>query len=208
MKNNREIVDQIILLAKQQGLSLSELARRVGMAKSAVSSYFNKTREFPLNRLTAFASALNVSPEELLGIDLYPQNVYPLSHQTTKIPILGAIACGAPIDAVENVDEYITVHSGTLPKGNLFYLVAKGDSMYPTIPDGAYVLIREQSEVEDGEIAAVLLENDTQATLKRIKKEADIVLLLPDNSSYDPIIITKDTPVRIIGKAVQFFSNL
>lgn len=208
MKTNSEIVDQLIELTQKQDLTLSELARRVGMAKSAVSRYFNKTREFPLNRLPAFAKVLGVKPETLLGLSEYPENLRPLSGKTVQLPVLGNIACGIPIDAIENVDEYLSVPTDTLPKGKLFYLVAKGDSMAPTIPDGAYVLIREQAEVEDGEIAAVLVNNDTQATLKRVKKEAGFVLLLPDNNNYDPIIITKDNPARIIGKALQFFSEL
>lgn len=68
MKTNDQIVNTIVYLKNEQNLSLSELARRVGMAKSALSRYFNKNREFPLNRLGTFADALNTTPEEILGI--------------------------------------------------------------------------------------------------------------------------------------------
>ena len=80
--------------------------------------------------------------------------------------------------------------------------------MSPTIPDGAYVLIREQPDVEDGEIAAVLVNNDTEATLKRVRHQGNMVMLMPDNSAYDPIILSKDYPGRIIGRAMKFVTDL
>jgi repressor LexA len=90
-----------------------------------------------------------------------------------------------------------------VPTGKLFYLRAKGDSMVPTIPDGALVLVREQPEVESGAIAAVLVNGDTEATLKRVKRQGSLVILMPDNPEYEPIIVTTDNPARIIGRAVQ-----
>lgn len=80
--------------------------------------------------------------------------------------------------------------------------------MSPTIPNGASVLIRQQPDVEDGEIAAVLLTNEDEATLKRIKRSKNIVLLLPDNPEYEPIISTKENPIRILGKALRYVSQL
>ncbi len=79
---------------------------------------------------------------------------------------MGKIACGDPITADENLTGYRYESPDNLPSGNLFYLQAKGDSMEPTIPNGSYVLIREQPEVENGEIAAVLVNGDTEALLK------------------------------------------
>lgn len=116
MKNNTEVVETIIRLSREQNLSISELARRTKMAKSAVSKYFNKTRSFPLNRLDQFAKALKVTPEELLGI---PRNFQPITG-TVNIPVLGVIACGDPITAEENIDGYIEEPKETLPSGKLF----------------------------------------------------------------------------------------
>ena len=75
--------------------------------------------------------------------------------------------------------------------------------MTPTVPMDSYVLIRKQPEVEDGEIAAVLVNDDSEATLKRFKKQGDINMLVADNSNYPPYIITPDNPARIIGKAIK-----
>ena len=80
--------------------------------------------------------------------------------------------------------------------------------MEPKIPDGSDVLIRLQDDVEDGEIAAVLVNGDTEATLKRVKKQGDIVMLVAENSAYSPYIITKDNSARIIGKAMEVAFSL
>lgn len=125
-----------------------------------------------------------------------------------KIPVLGTITCGDPILAEENFEEYREEISDLLPTGNLFYLRTKGDSMAPTIPNNSYVLIKEQAEVENGEIAAVLVNGDEEATLKRVKKIGDEILLYPDNNKYEPILVNEENPARIVGKAIKFSVDL
>jgi repressor LexA len=122
--------------------------------------------------------------------------------------VLGTIACGEPILAEQNISEYVYESPERLPAGELFYLRAKGKSMEPTIPDGSLVLIREQPHVENGAVAAVLVNGDEEATLKRVKRQADLLILLPDNPEYEPIIVTPDNPARIIGRAVQVVTML
>src|SRR5699024_8207339 len=209
MRSNDEIIAVLTDLKDRQGISISELARNVGMAKSALSRYFNRTREFPLNKVDDFAKVLHTSPEYILGFGKY--DVATNIKRPTgikKIPVLGAIACGDPITAEENIEEYRDTVADLLPSGNLFYLKAKGESMSPTIPNGAYVLIREQPNVEDGEIAAVLVDNDSEATLKRVKRQQGLVMLMPDNPEYNPIVLSKEYTGRIIGKAIKFTTVL
>ena len=204
MRTNDEIMNILDDLKSKQNLSISEIARRTGMAKSAVSRYFNRTREFPLNRVNDFAKAFHIEPDYLLNID----NSQSPKHKTAMIPILGEIACGDPITAEENIEGYLEEPEDSLPSGTVFYLVAKGHSMEPTIPNGSNVLIREQPEVEDDEIAAVLVNSDTEATLKRVKHQGNMIMLMPDNKDYSPIIITSDNPARILGKAIRYTTNL
>ena len=204
MRTNDEIMNILDDLKSKQNLSISEIARRTGMAKSAVSRYFNRTREFPINRVNDFAKAFHIEPDYLLNID----NSQSPKHKTVMIPILGEIACGDPITAEENIEGYLEEPEDSLPSGTVFYLVAKGHSMEPTIPNGSNVLIREQPEVEDDEIAAVLVNSDTEATLKRVKHQGNMIMLMPDNKDYSPIIITSDNPVRILGKAIRYTTNL
>ncbi|WP_354314633.1 S24 family peptidase [Sporosarcina psychrophila] len=113
------------------------------------------------------------------------------------------MACGDPILVEENYEDYRTVLEEHLPAGDLVYLQAKGDSMSPTIPDGSMVLIRIQEEVENGEIAAVTFNLNAYATLKRVKKQNGITILMPDNPAHEPIVVTRDNPVRLIGKAIR-----
>lgn len=87
MKTNDEIIDTLEKLREEQGLSISELARRVDMAKSAVSRYFNRTRQFPLNRADDFAKALDVDTEFLLGINVAKQNEYTTTINGTLVDL-------------------------------------------------------------------------------------------------------------------------
>lgn len=217
MRSSSEVVDYLDNLRKKQQVSISELARRVSMSKSTVSLYFKKEREFPVNRLDDFAMALHTTPEDVLGVIdnsnvKNPSNViYPLSDslQRVKIPIIGEIACGDPITAEENIEGYTEeTFEKPIPSGTLFALRCKGHSMEPTIHDGSLVTIREQPTVEDGEIAAVLVDGDNEATLKRVKHQGDLIMLMPDNKEYDPIILDKNNPGRIIGKAVHVSWNI
>lgn len=217
MRSSSEVVDYLDNLRKKQQVSISELARRVSMSKSTVSLYFKKEREFPVNRLDDFAMALHTTPEDVLGVIdnsnvKNPSNViYPLSDslQRVKIPIIGEIACGNPITAEENIEGYTEeTFEKPIPSGTLFALRCKGHSMEPTIHDGSLVTIREQPTVEDGEIAAVLVDGDNEATLKRVKHQGDLIMLMPDNKEYDPIILDKNNPGRIVGKAVHVSWNI
>lgn len=212
MRSSSEVVDYLDNLRKKQQVSISELARRVSMSKSTVSLYFKKEREFPVNRLDDFAMALHTTPEDVLGVIdnsnvKNPSNViYPLSDslQRVKIPIIGEIACGDPITAEENIEGYTEeTFEKPIPSGTLFALRCKGHSMEPTIHDGSLVTIREQPTVEDGEIAAVLVDGDNEATLKRVKHQGKLIMLMPDNQEYDPIILDKNNPGRIVGKAIH-----
>ncbi len=205
MKSNEEVIRYLNELRRQQKMSISELARKVDMSKSTVSQYFNGKLQFPLNRAHDFARVLGVTTDDLLGLDL--SKVNPING-LTKIPLLGTIACGDPILADENIAGYLSEPTDFLPSGKLFYLRAKGQSMDPTIKDGSLVLIRQQPDVEDGEIAAVLFTDDNEATLKRIKRAGPTIILMPDNREYEPIIASNNNPVRILGKAVRVTTNL
>lgn len=207
MNDNEQIMSLVEGLLKERRISQNELARRVNVSSSTMSRYFKRDREFPLNKVQDFAKALGTTSEHLLGFERIG-NLEKVDEISTAVPVLGSIACGEPITAEENVNEYRETLKSSIPSGNLFYLRAKGDSMSPKIPDGSYVLVREQSDVENGEIGAVLLNGDEEATLKRVRKLGDSVLLESINEDYPPYLITDDNPARIIGKAVKLEVDL
>ncbi|WP_421927698.1 LexA family protein [Lysinibacillus capsici] len=198
-----EVAKRIEKIAEEKGISGAELARRVGTDRSTITRYYKGTRKISMEELPKFAEVLEVDVIELLfGSEI--KNISTISEEKIAIPVLGKIACGEPILAKENIESYIYKPVDSLPSGEIFALQAKGDSMEPTIPDGAIVLLRVQPEVENGEIAAVLVNGDEEATLKRIRKENGFIWLVPDNPKHELKQITEDYPARIIGKAISY----
>lgn len=211
MRNSTEIARYIEKILDRENMKPIDLANKMGVDRSTISRYLNGTRKIQMDEIPRIANALGVTPVELLVDNEELKsvtNIEPITSKMVKIPILGTIACGEPILVAENMEGYIYEIADGLPSGNLFTLIAKGDSMEPTIPNGSKVIVREQPVVENGEIAAVRVNGDTEATLKRIKKQGNIVMLMPDNPNHDPIIVTENDPATIIGKAVRVIRDL
>lgn len=123
-----------------------------------------------------------------------------------KIPLIGSIACGAPILAEEHIEDYVDLPCHVKAD---FSLTCKGDSMINArIFDGDIVYIRQQDTVESGQIAAVLI--DGEATLKRVRLFDDHIVLEPENPMYKPLVYWNEemNTVRILGKAVAFTSAI
>lgn len=194
-------------LAHQKGKTQADMVRELGIAEATLRSWFNAEKYPRIDKIQMLADYFNVSRSRLTEEWQIANNLERVIR-TRAIPVLGAIACGEPILAEENIAEYREEFEDRLPSGDLFFLQASGDSMEPTIPNRSYVLIRQQPRVEDGEIAAVLVNGDEEATLKRVKHQGNIVMLIADNTKYPPIIVNEDNPARIIGKAVKISIDL
>ncbi|MFT8392791.1 MAG: XRE family transcriptional regulator [Liquorilactobacillus ghanensis] len=190
---------------QERNMNVADLARELKLSDSTVRSWYNGEKYPRIDKIQQLADFFHINRSDLT--DSKPNNIIPIT-KTVKIPLLGEIACGDPILAEENIEEYIDEPVNYLPNGKCFYLKAKGDSMKPTIPNGSKVLIRQQPDVEDDEIAAVLMLDTNEATLKRIKRSGDTMFLMPDNPDYTPILVGKDNPVRILGKAVKYTAEL
>lgn len=196
--NLRKLIDQ-------KGVSVADVARETGIAYQTVNDWRNGKAMARGGGLQKLADYFNVNISDLTADK--PSNIIPIT-EVVKVPVLGTIACGEPIDAIENVSEYRSVPKELLPSGELFYLEAQGDSMEPRIYDGSFVLCRKQEDVESGEIAAVLVNGDEQATLKKVIKQGDTIFLQALNEAYAPYIITKENPARIVGKALKVENEL
>lgn len=193
-------------LMEEKSFSYRILEEKTGISRSTLQRFVTGVKkDLKIEELVKIAEALNVSSTYLIGWAENPFDILPLP-EVRKVPIVGTIACGDPITATENVDGYISAPTSTDAD---FALRCKGDSMVGArILDGDIVFIRQQPDVENGEIAAVLI--DGEATLKRVYKQAESLVLYPENSAYAPIVLTgKDLEnVRILGKAVSFISNV
>ena len=205
-------------LRKSRKLSQQELADFLGISKSSVNMYERGEREPGLETIENIADFFNVDMDYLLGKTtianqlLAPSDKYsaygamPIKKQ--KIRLLGEIACGEPIFCDEDRESYVEADSDIRAD---FCLRAKGDSMTGArIMDGDIVFIREQPMVDDGEIAAVVV--DDEATLKRVYyyRDENKLVLQAENPKYRPLVYVNEEleNIRILGKAVAFESKL
>lgn len=213
-------------LMEEKNLSKSDLAKLCGINKSNITRYCKGEYEAKQDVIYKIASSLRVNIPWLMGYDVpmtgeitidesnlddVPQMFglkkaggiipMPVMH---SVPLVGTIACGDPILAEQNIEGEVSVPENIHAD---FALRCQGDSMINArIYDGDIVYIRQQETVDDGEIAAVLIDDD--ATLKRVHLYDDHIVLEPENPQYRPIVYwgIDMNAVRILGKAVAFTS--
>lgn len=197
-------------LRTKRNMEQSELAELLGRKSTSSISEWEKGTYAPKSgTLSDIAKIFSVTLSDLMEKDLTdPQTITEMVPSFVKIPIIGKIACGDPVDSEENVEGYTFEMAQGLPTGDLYAVVATGESMQPTIQNGAHVIIKKQSTVEDGQIAAVRFRESGEITLKRVKRQGNIMLLIADNKEYEPIIVTHDNPADIVGRAIRITTNL
>lgn len=216
--SEQDMAKRIKDLRTSQGMTLEQVAEKVGVGKSTVRKWeTGLIANMRRDKIAALADALNTSPMYLMGwsdeinpapaLDLSKfDNIYPVKLK--KFPLLGEIACGKPIFANEDRESYILAGSDIHAD---FCLRAKGDSMVNArILDGDIVFIRKQDMVDNGEIAAVAIGDDV--TLKRVVyyPEQNLLILKAENSRYQDMIYAQDQldQVYILGKAIAFQSDV
>lgn len=228
MHTNKKIStfrERLTNLCVESPYSDTELAAKLKVSKQTLSAWKTGTRSPKENTIIAIAQYFGVTVQWLMGFDVPKKsetvditlltnssgNMYanleplPTMH---RVPLIGTIACGDPITAEENVEGYV---DAPVEKKCHFALRCKGDSMINArIMDGDIVFIRQQDTVNDGEIAAVLI--DDEATLKRVHfLPQGMLMLQAENPKYQPIIIggpNETRNVRILGKAIAFQSDI
>lgn len=186
-------------LRNAAGYTQEELARLIGMQKSTVSMYEQGNREPDYETLEAIADVLNVPIGSLISSAD--------KSSVTNIPVLGRVAAGIPIAAIQEVVDYEEITLDMARHGEHFGLMIRGDSMEPRIVDGDVVIVRKQHYVDSGDIAIVLV-NGEDATCKRVVHHDNGISLNAFNpAAYAPHFYTKQEietlPVEIIGKVVE-----
>ena len=208
-------------LRTANGYTQEELADKLGINRSRIGMYETGRREPDFETTELIADFFNVDVDYLLGrtskTTMLPEsmahgelprfpNIFPI--KTRNVPLLGEIACGEPIFCNEGRESYIA--AGTDIKAD-FCLKARGDSMTGArIMDGDIVFIQKDAPLEDGQIYAVVI--DDEATLKRVYYDAEdhMLQLVAENPAYKPLIYTgeKLDHVHILGKAIAFQSDV
>lgn len=204
--------DRIRTARERKGITQEELGRMCGTTKQTIFKYESGTiTNIPLDRVEKIAEILDIAPSYITGWDKppfsessddLPSNVTPLPPMD-KIPLVGKIACGTPILAEQNIEEYIDLPRHIQAD---FALGCQGDSMVGAgIQDGDMVYIKAQPEVENGQIAAVLVDG-SEATLKRFYFDGKSIQLLAENSRFPPMVYVGEemNRVRVVGRAVAY----
>ncbi len=207
------IGDRVKALRLKKGLTQEELAEKLGYKSKSSVAHIENGRDIPRSMIVQLSEILDTTPAYLMGWEdsegsLFNKydNIHPI--QLKKIPLLGEIACGEPIWADEDKEHYVMADMDIDAD---FCLTAKGDSMVNArINNGDIVFIKQMPLVQNGEIAAVIIDNE--ATLKRVYYYPDKnkLVLNPENPAYEPLIYINEEldTVRILGKAVYFMSAL
>ena len=203
-----------------------ELANKTHINKSLISNYLSGAFKAKQDKLDIIARTLNVSEAWLMGYDVdmdrewFPDSKEDLTNitidnaryietttKTVKIPILGKVPAGVPIEAIQDIIGYEEIPASMLRGGNNYFsLKIDGDSMYPDYKTGDILIIKQQNDCNSGDDCIVMVNGD-DATFKRVIKQEKSIILKPLNNNYEPYyfdeyeILTK--PVKIVGVAVE-----
>lgn len=189
-------------LRLKNGLSQDYIADRLGYKSyTTIQKWEMGTSEPSLGILSKLSALYNVDMDAMYSMDLEMDSLEN-DKKVKRIPLLGTIAAGSPILAEENIEDYFNIDSKVKAD---FALRIKGDSMAGAgIFPGDLVFIKQQPNLENGEVGAILIENE--ATLKKFYKVNDTIILQPENDMYKPIVLTNGN-VKILGKLVASLST-
>ena len=190
-------------LRKEKGISQQELAQMLYVNQTAVSQWERGVTNPSTDTVIALANIFGVSVDYLLGNSDYPGAPTPAGVQ---IPVLGNVQAGLPISAVQDILDYEEITPELAATGEFFALRIKGKSMEPRMMEGDVVIIRQQDDADTGDTVVVLVNGD-EATVKRLKKRPEGIMLVPNNPTFEPLFYSNrdiaELPVRIIGKVVE-----
>ncbi len=193
---------RLISARKGAGLTQAEVADYLGIRRQTYSAYERGVSTPDANTIATLARLFGVGAGELVAGEA--------STNVIKVPVCGNVAAGIPIDAIEDVEEYVDVDASLARGATLIGLRVKGRSMEPRFANGDTVIIRCQSSVDNGDIAVVLVGDE--ATMKKVVRYSEGIRLMPTNPAYEPRYFSNEEirslPVTIIGKVVELRAKI
>lgn len=204
------IGERIKELRSSLGYSQVEFADKIDVSKQSLYKYENNIiTNIPSDKIEAIAHICKVSPAYIMGwveeknnVDIDKVSI----DSGFTIPVLGRVAAGIPITATEYIIDTEEISQAMAADGEYFALQIKGDSMEPKISNGDVVIVRKQSDADDGDLVIALV-NGNDAVCKRLKKYEEGIALLSNNPSYEPMYFSNkeimEKPVSIIGKVKE-----
>ena len=192
--------DMLKYYRNMAGLSQSELAKALGLSSSTISMYEVGKRQPDFKTEEAIADFFNVDLNTLRGKDIEAEQ----GIKAVRIPVYGRVAAGIPIEAVENIIDYEEIPAGW--SGEYAALKVKGDSMAPRIMEGDVLIVKIQDDAESGDVVVAIV-NGEDATVKKLIKQGDGIVLQPLNPAYEPMYFSRANvetiPVKIWGKVIE-----
>lgn len=186
---------------KSVKLTQQEVANYIGISQNCYSNWETGRNNIDSESLNKLSRLFGKSVDFLIG-----ESIPEPSTGGVWVPVLGDVAAGIPIEAIENIIDYEEIPKELASQGEFFALRIKGDSMVPRMLDGDVVIVKQQQDCETGDVAVVLV-NGESATVKLIKKMPNGIMLKPFNANFDPMFYSKEDiaklPVRIIGRVVE-----
>ncbi len=196
--------ENIKKIRKEKGLTQKKLGELCEpcISESTIRKYELGILNPKIETIDKIAAALDVPILTLMGHEV----IDPSALKGVKIPVLGRVAAGTPVEACEDIIGFEEIPEDMARTGTFFALRINGDSMSPKISDGNTVIVRQQDTADTGDIVVAFVNGD-DATCKRLRKYKDGIELIPDNPSYAPMFFSNEDiqskPVRIIGKVVE-----
>lgn len=199
------LYEKIKMLRKQKKISQEKLAKLTGYSdRSSITKIEQGKVDLPETKIKIFADALGTTPAYLMG---WIEEDASKETNALRIPVLGNVAAGIPISAVEDILDYEEVPISWQNQGEFFALRIKGDSMEPRMESGDVVIVKQQSDANSGDTVIALVNGD-DATCKRLEKTDNGIMLVSTNTKYPPMFYSKEDivnkPVVILGKVVEF----
>lgn len=192
-------MNRIKSLRIEKNLTQSQLAKLCGVHQTAVSQWEKDRTQPDADSLKILSEVLDVSIDTILS------NA-PSSIKGIKIPVLGYVRAGIPVEAIEEIMDYEEISPSLAATGDFFALHIRGNSMEPRICEGDVVIVRKQSDIDSGDVAVVLV-NSMDATVKKIIKNGTGISLVPFNPDYSVMNFSAEDisrlPVSIVGKVVE-----
>lgn len=200
---NKVFSKNLRLYLDKNNMTQLDLAKRLNVGTTSVSNWCNGLKSPRMDKVDAMCKLFNCSRTDLME----DNTSLSTSHKRgIVIKVLGRVAAGIPIEAVEDVIDTEEITEEMAATGTYFGLQIKGDSMVPNICDHDVVIVRQQDDAETGDTVIALVNGD-DATCKRLKKYHDGIELIPNNPNFQPIYFSNEEiqskPVRIIGKVVE-----
>lgn len=205
-----KLYENIKKLREEKGLSQDALAKLTGYTdRSSIAKIEKGQVDLQQSKIALFAKALGTTSKELVGWN--DEDTQPNKKKGVIIKVLGRVAAGIPIEAIEDIVDTEEISEDLAKTGDFFGLIIHGDSMEPRMFEGDVVIVRQQDDAESGDIVIAMV-NGNDATCKRLLKYESGIGLISLNQKYEPMMFTNEDimekPVKIIGKVVELRGKL